>query len=180
MSVHFNSLTFYAADRMMLATIIQWGNVRVNAIDLRQYSPLRTRAGLRNGIIVDFRCPDIIRVLQSNPDFFEAHQIYVLITNSSFEQLLLPLQYQNGVRLDSDISIFVSDGRIFDLYKVDNARHADAKIIVKENGSWNRTSISADFNSAHYKIPFRRDLMNVTLDTVIYVSCGSDFIKDPL
>lgn len=155
----------------MLATIMKRRNVRVNAIDLRQNSPLPNRAGLRNGIIVDFRCQDIIRVLQSNPNFFEAHQIYALITNSSFEHLLLPLQYQNGVRLDSDITIFAAGGRIFDLYKVDNARHADAKIMLIENGSWNRTSISTDYNSAHYKIPIRRDLMNVTLDTVIYVSC---------
>lgn len=163
------NLTSYAADKMMLSVIINW-NIRVNAVDLRQYRPLPTESGLRNGVIVDFRCPDIVRVLKSNPDFFQPHQSYFLFSNHSFEQFLLPLQYQSGVRLDSDITIFAADGRIFDLYKIDNARHADAKIVLKDNGIWNGTSISADYNSNHYKISKRRDLMNVRLDAVIYVS----------
>lgn len=154
---------------MLLAVFMQNG-VRANAIDLRIYSPMRTETGLRNGIIVDFRCPDMMRVLQSNADFFQAHQIYALIGNRSFELMLPVLQFQNGVRLDSDISIFTADGRIFDLYKIDNARHADARIMVDENGSWNGTGISADFNPLHYKVPTRRNLMNVTVDAVIYVS----------
>lgn len=153
----------------MLPEIMFW-NIRVNTVNLRQYKPLPMESGLRNGIIVDFRCPDIVRVLHSNPDFFQPHQIYALISNSSFEHFLQPLQYQSGVRLDSDITIFAADGRIFDLYKIDNARHADARIMLKENGHWNKTSISANYNSKHYKIPSRRDLMNVRLDAVIYVS----------
>lgn len=120
-------------------------------------------------------------ILQSNPDFFQAHQIYALISNRSFDYLLSQFQMQNGVRLDSDISIFTVEGRIFDLYKIDNARHVDSEIVVQENGSWNGSQISSNYDRRPYKVPTRRrNLRNVTLDAVIYVRFDSIGIKPDL
>lgn len=154
-------------------------NIRVNAIDLRfrrPDSPRRRRleTELRVGFIVDFRCPEVLPLLKSEPDFFESHQIYALFSNASFDILMPLLQMQNGVRLDCDISVFTANGRIFDLYKIDNARNEDSRIMVEENGSWNASAISLGFNSAHFKIQQRKNLMNVTLDAVLYVSYSND------
>lgn len=169
------NLKILLGDKKWLLESITQRNIRTNCVDLRQYKPEpRTENDLRVGYIVDLRCPMVLTILQSNPDFFQAHQIYALISNSSFDHLLGHFQVQNGVRLDSDISIFTAKGGIYDLYKIDNARHINSKVIVQENGSWNGSQISSNYDSTHCKVPTRRlNLWNVTLDAVIYVRFGS-------
>lgn len=161
----------FSADRMLMKVLTK-NNLRVNSIDLRDYRPLRPSAEpsrLRTAMIVDLRCPEILRVLRTDPDFIQSQQIYALISNTSLKPILPLLKYQSGVRLDSDISVFSADGQIYDLYKIDNARPANARMVVQSNGFWNATKMFG-FNSECYKVPNRRNLMNVTLDGVLYVS----------
>lgn len=146
--------------------------LRVNAIDLRlkrKMIPDTSWNLLRIGFVVDFRCKEITSVLKSDPDFFTAHQIYALISDTPFDQLLPVLQYQNGIRLDSDITILSTNGS-FDCYKIDNARNMDALMVVERNGNWTWTTLSDDFNANLYKLSMRRNLRNITLDAVVYVS----------
>lgn len=93
-----------------------------------------------------------------------------MILNDSMDQNLVDLlQLQNGIRLDSDISIFTSNGLITDLYKIDNARNEDAKIVMIPNGHWNASGIH-NYDASVFKVPNRMNLKGIRLDAVLYVS----------
>lgn len=161
----------FVEDIFLPPLLMQLG-LRVNAIDLRlrrKGTPDSFWDILRIGFIVDLRCKEINSVLKTNPEFFTAHQIYALISETPFEKLLPLLQYQNGVRLDSDITILSPNGS-FDCYKIENARNRDALMVIERNGQWTRSAMSDDFNGSLYKLSSRKNLRNITLDAVVYVS----------
>lgn len=112
-------------------------------------------------------------LFSSDPDFIKGRQIYLLLwrDNEEFQDKWLPLfQHQIGVRLDGDMTIFCSgNGTLYDIYKIDNAKNAETRMILQPNGQWNGSHLS-DFDSQVYKVKLRTNLQNIPLVAVLYVS----------
>lgn len=158
-------------------------NLRVTAVDLRAPSPPPGRPidwgwwgpedrhyGFRHGFIVDMQCGQMMEILSAHPDFFKERQIYLLLWTDFADDALPVFQKQIGLRLDSDMTIYSGgNGTLFDMYKIDNAEHAENRIIVQPNGHWNGSHFF-DFNSQVYKVTQRMDLFDIRLVGAIYVS----------
>lgn len=121
------------------------------------------------GKIIDFTCPKLNTLWTK--DFFHLHQTYGLFggNESSIDTFQETFKHQEGVRLDSDISIFTLTGLIYDIYKIDNVDHWQSEIIIEPNGYWNDSGIF-NYQSTTIKLPLRNNLRKVQLPAVIYVS----------